>query len=97
MIAGKQKEILYDQHGVLIVWKSYVRRVLVLLVGLSLMASMIRSIILEGARASTRFCVDVKPCAHGRIGRVAPPQTRVAADLLVCGSRAGDLARSLAS
>ena len=28
---------------------------------------------LEGARASTVFCVDVKPCAHGRIGRVAPP------------------------
>ena len=51
-----------------------------------------------GGRASTGLCVDVKSCAHGRIGSVAPPHDAFfAADLLVCGPRAGDLVRQLAS
>ena len=58
---------------------------------------------LEGARASTGFCVDVKPYAHGRIGRVAPPHDAFLRPIYSCaghrraaGGRAGDLAGQLA-
>ena len=42
---------------------------------------------LEGARASTGFCVDVKPCVNGRIGRVAPPHDAFLRPIYSCAGR----------
>ena len=44
-------------------------------------------IITRGARGSTGFCVDVKPCAHGRIGRVAPPHDAFSRPIYSCAGR----------